>query len=182
MTASQVIRRIAGDFGLRLGRIDNTGYRIPTMVEDGEKLLDIACKALDLTLINYNRNYVMFDDFGALAVRNTAEMVLQFIIGDQSLLYDYNYERSIDDNTYNRIKLVRDNKDTGKRDVYIAQDSANISKWGTLQLYEKVDENQNPAQIRELLNTLITLRNKETEKITLEAIGDIRVRAGCYVP
>ncbi|WP_067843588.1 XkdQ/YqbQ family protein [Amphibacillus sediminis] len=182
ITASQVIRRIAGDFGLNLGQIDDTGYRIPSLVGDAEKLLDIICKALDLTLINANRHYIMFDNFGALTVRNTADMILPFMIGDESLLYDYSFERSINDETYNRIKLVRDNKDTGKRDVYISQDSANIAKWGQLQLYEKLDENQNPAQIKELLNTLMTLRNKETEKIKLEAIGDIRVRAGCYLP
>ncbi|MNE90006.1 hypothetical protein D3C80_1874790 [compost metagenome] len=40
----------------------------------------------------------------------------------------------------------------------------------------------NPAQINELVNNLMTLRNRETKKLQLSAIGDIRVRAGCYVP
>ena len=41
---------------------------------------------------------------------------------------NYDYESSIDENTYNRIKLVYDNEDAGKREVYIAQDSSNINR------------------------------------------------------
>ncbi|MBO9610389.1 MAG: hypothetical protein J7639_30800, partial [Paenibacillaceae bacterium] len=75
---------------------------------------------------------------------------------------------------------VQDNKDTGHRDVYIALDSANIAKWGRLQFYQKVDDNRNEAQIKELLDNLITLKNRETRSMRVEAIGDIRIRAGCY--
>lgn len=66
--------------------------------------------------------------------------------------------------------------------MYILQDSKNIAKWGLLQLYQKVDEDKNEAQIKELGNQLIKLKNREEKSFKLEAIGDIRVRAGCYVP
>ena len=49
---------------------------------------------------------------------------------------NYDYESSIDENTYNRIKLVYDNEDAGKREVYIAQDSSNINRWGILQYFD----------------------------------------------
>ncbi|WP_276358403.1 XkdQ/YqbQ family protein [Cohnella caldifontis] len=182
VTAADVVRRIAGDFQLKLGRIDDTGYRIPTMVEDNQKLIDIICKALTLTLINGGRNYFLFDDFGSLSVRDSESMLLDFIVGDQSLMHDYAAERSIDSDTYNRVKLYRDNKKTGRRDTYIAQDSANIAKWGLLQLTQSVDEDKNPAQIDELLNTLITIKNRESRTLRIDAIGDVRARAGCYVP
>lgn len=181
-TATQVIKRIASDFGLRIGSLEDTAYKIPAMVEDGKKLLDIICKALDLTLINSGKNYVFFDDFGKLALKNIESMKVDFVIGDQSLLYDYDYKESIDDDTYNRVKLVQDNKTTKKRDVYIAQDSANISNWGRLQHYQKVDENMNAAQVNDLLNQLLALKNRERKSLRLQAIGDARVRAGCYVP
>lgn len=89
---------------------------------------------------------------------------------------------SIDQDTYNKVKLYKDNKKTGKRDVYIAKDSANIAKWGTLQLTQSVDEDKNAAQINALLNQLIAVKNRETKTLRVEAIGDVRVRAGCYVP
>ncbi|EHQ92090.1 XkdQ/YqbQ family protein [Desulfosporosinus youngiae] len=181
ITASEVVRTIAADFNLLLGQIDDTGYRIPTMVEDNQKLLDIICKALDLTLINSGKNYIFFDDFGSLSVRNVEDLWLDFIIGDGSLMTDYTYNTSIDSDTYNKIKLYKDNKNTGKREIYIAQDSVNMAKWGVLQLYQNVDENLNPAQIDERLTTLSTLKNRESKILKIEAIGDFRVRAGSYV-
>ncbi|ASS76812.1 hypothetical protein CIG75_18940 [Tumebacillus algifaecis] len=182
VTATQVIQRIAGDFGLKVGALADTGHKIPSMIEDSKKLMDIVCKALDLTLIATTRNYVFYDDFGALRLRNINEMAVEFVVGDGSLLYDYEFKRSIDSDTHNRVKLVRDNKESGKRDVYIAQDSANIARWGRLQLYETVDEKANAAQINEMLNNLLKLKNREQKSLRLSAIGDIRVRAGCYVP
>jgi hypothetical protein len=181
ITASDILRKIAADFNLRLGQIADTIYRIPTMVEDGKKLLDIICKSLDLTLINSNRNFVLYDDFGSLRIRNIEDMLVDFYVGDGSLMYDFNTKTSIDQDTYNKVKLYKDNKDTGKREIYIAQDSANKERWGTLQLYQSVDENMNAAQINQLLNTLITLKNRESKTLKINAIGDVRIRAGSYV-
>lgn len=182
VTANDVIRRIAQDLELRIGTMENTGYRIPTLVEDNQKLLDIICKALDLTLIATGQIYVFYDDFGLLTLRNARNMVVDIVIGDESLAYGYSHKRSIDDDTYNRIKLVKDNKDTGKREVYIAQDSANIAKWGRLQYFQKVDEKLNSAQIKEMLDQLIQLKNREKRTFRIDALGDLRIRAGCYVP
>lgn len=181
-TAADVLRRIAGDFGLKLGRVDDTGYRIPSLLEDNQKLIDIICKALDLTLINGGRNYFLYDDFGGLSLRESESMLLEFVVGDRSLMTGYGAERSIDSDTYNRVKLYRDNKKSGKRDTYIAQDSASMARWGVLQLSQSVDENMNEAQISDLLNSLITIKNRETRTLKVDAIGDVRVRAGCYVP
>lgn len=181
VTANEIVKRIAEDFNLQVGTLQNTQYIIPSMVEDGEKLLDIIDKALTYTLINSGRNFVLFDDFGKLTIRNIEELLVPFYIGDDSLLYDYSYKESIDNDTYNKVKVYQDNKETGKREVYVAQDSANMAKWGTLQLYQSADQNMNAAQVRELVNSLIALKNRETKSLKLNCIGDIRVRAGSYI-
>lgn len=38
------------------------------------------------------------------------------------------------------------------------------------------------AQIKELLDQLMVIKNRESKSLKLDCIGDIRVRAGCYVP
>jgi hypothetical protein len=182
VTAADVIKRIADDFKLRIGTLAQPSYRIPTMSEDGQALLDIIDKALTLTLHNSGVNYVFYDDFGELVLRNVEDMLVDVIIGDGSNMYDYAYKQSIDQDTYNRIKLYKDNKDTGKRDMYQVQDSATQARWGVLQLYQSVDEKLNDAQINELLATLSQLKNRETRSLKVDAIGDARIRAGCYVP
>lgn len=181
-TAGEIIRKVAGDFGLTVGNLTGTGYRIPTLVEDNQTGLDVISKALDLTLIATGNIFVFYDRFGALTLTNAANMRVDVAIGDESLAYGFSYKRSIDDDTYNRIKLVQNNKNTKRRDVYVAQDSANIAKWGRLQYFDVVDEKMNEAQIRELLNTLIQLKNRERRSLKIDALGDLRIRAGCYIP
>lgn len=179
--ASEIIQEVANKLKLKVGHLAETPYVIPKMVEDGQKLLDICDKALTLTLIHKGQNFVLYDDFGSLTLRNIEDLLVDFYLGEGSLLTDYSLSTSIDQDTYNRIVLYQDNKKTGKRELHVKQDSNNIAKWGTLQLYQSVDENKNQTQIEELLDQLATLHNRESKTLKLNAIGDMRVRAGCYV-
>lgn len=183
-TATKGIKKIATDLGLKVGTFEDTGYTVPGIVEDDKKALDVAMKFLDSTLIATNRNFVLFDDFGALSLKNIKNMLIPadtFYIGEESLLFDFDYKKSIDSETYNRIKLVHDDKKKSKREVYIFQDSANIAKWGRLQDFRKVDENMKPAQIMELGDRMLKLRNREMKTLELDCLGDWRVRAGSMV-
>lgn len=181
VTATQIIQQIAKDAELKVGKLADTEYAIPRMVEHNKKLLDMIYKALNLTLIYGGKNFVFFDDFGTLSIRDIATWKLDFGIGDKSLLYDYKIGRSIDNDTYNRVKIVQDDKEAGIRKVFIEQDSATIAKWGRLQLYQVADEKMTKAQISENLKNLMMQKNRELRSIRLDAIGDLRVRAGCYI-
>lgn len=183
-TATAAIKKIATDAQLRMGILEDTAYKIPAMVEDDKKAFDVVSKFLDSTLIATNRNFVLYDNFGALDLKNIENMVIpadDFYIGEDSLLFDFDYKKSIDKETFNKVKLAQDNKQSGKKEFYIAQDSKNISKWGRLQHYQKVDEKMTVAQITDLLNKFIQLRNRETKTLSLEALGNWKVRAGNFV-
>ncbi|MFS0727039.1 hypothetical protein [Paenibacillus sp. 1P07SE] len=180
-TATKVIEKIASDAELRVGYLADTRYVIPGLIEDGQQLMDIMYKALDKTLIERQEIYILYDDAGYLSLRNMTEMTVAVILGDKSMLFDYSYKRSIDSDTFNRVKVVQDNKTTGRRDVYIIQDSSTIAKWGRLQHYHKADEKMNAAQIREMIERTIELKNREQRSLSLEALGNPSVRAGCMV-
>ena len=183
-TASAAIKRIAGMLNLKTGTLEDTGFVVPGIVEDEKEAFDVVAKFLDATLIATNRNYILFDNFGKLELRNISNLVIpadDFYIGDDSLLYDFDYTKSIDKETYNKIKFVRDNKDKGKRETFIAQDSANIKKWGLLQQFRKVDENMTNAQIKDLVERSIKAFNKETKTLELSCLGNWKVRAGRMV-
>ena len=181
-TIGDIIRQIAEKFNLKTGRIDDAGYKIPSMVEDGQTLLDMIEKAITLTMSATGQFYVFFDDFGELSLRDVRSFDAGIYVGDGSLMTGFEHTRDIDSDTYNQIKLYRDNQKTGRREVYMAKDSANIAKWGVLQLYEKIDENMNDAQISEMLDRLAKLKNREQRTLKLDAIGDVRVRSGMYLP
>ena len=183
-TATAAIKKIATDAKCKVGTFEDTGYKVPALIEDDKKALDVAMKFLDSTLIATNRNFVLYDDFGSLALKNINNMKIaadNFYIGEESLLFDFDYKKSIDKETFNRVKLVHDNKETKKREVYIVQDSASIAKWGRLQEFKKVDDNMKPAQIKDLADRIIKLRNRETKTLSLECLGHWAVRGGSFV-
>jgi hypothetical protein len=177
VTADEVIRKVANDNGLATGSLDKGEYVIPSMVEDNKKLLDIILKAIDYTLAYKTQYLTFYDDFGKLTLK-AMNFTPKVVLGPKQDLTGYSIKKSIDDETYNRIKLYKDDKDTGRRQVYIVQDSANIAKWGQLQLFQKADDNWNEAQIKEGAAKLLTLHNREKTTFSIDSIGDLNVRAG----
>lgn len=177
-TASQLIRMIANDFGLNCGSIESTGYVIESRVEDNQSLFDIIQNALDLELQNKGELYCLYDDFGSLTLKNIASMKLDILIDDEAA-EDFDYTSSIDEQTYNQIKLTYDNDETGEREVYIAKDSGNINSWGVLQYYEKLQKGENG---KAKADALLKLYNKKTRNLKIrDAFGDVRCRAGSMV-
>ena len=174
-TASQVIQMIAGDFNLNLGTVEGTSYVIPSRVEDNQCLFDIIQNALDLELQHKGEMYCLFDDFGQLTLKNIASMKLDILINDENA-EDFDYTSSIDDQTYDKIKLTYDNDQTGEREVYIAQHGGNINQWGVLQYYEKLQKGENG---KAKADALLKLYNKKTRNLKVNNIlGDVRCRAG----
>lgn len=184
--ASEIIQEILKILELRIGTIEDTGYTIPTIQEDDKKYLDIIYSSLNKTLIANAKTFVLYDDYGYLNLKDINNMKQEIVISDDGNLGNYDWENSIEE-SYNRIKFVRDNEETKGRDVYIAQDSDSIAKWGRLQLFKKVDDKLNKAQIEEMVNGNLKLKNKETRKLKLkDVLGtetslDVKLRGGAGV-
>ncbi|HCQ5582348.1 TPA: C40 family peptidase [Clostridioides difficile] len=180
-TASELVKMLAKDFNLKYNVIEDTKYKI-SRVEENKTLFDMVLTALDDTLREKKEMYVLYDDFGRLTLKNVASMKLDTVMNND-VIEDFDYNSSIDSDTYTKIKLVRDNEETGKRDVYIAQDSAHMRSWGILQMFDTVDKNMREAEIKQKCDILLKLYNKKTKSLSLKnALGDIRVRAGCLIP
>lgn len=178
VTATQVLKDNAHDVGLAVGDIADTIHPIKTFSQDGQKRLDMIYKALDETLIAKGRIYVLYDDAGYLTLKDIDNMTIDLILGDGSLVYGYSLKRDIDSDTFNRVKMVKDNQETGKREAYILQDSSKIGKWGRLQYYQKVDDGLNKAQINAMMERVMELKGREQKTFKLDALGYIGMRAG----
>ena len=174
-TATEVVKMIAEDFGLRLGTLENTGYKIESRTEENATLFDIIQNALDATTKAKTEMYVLYDQAGKLMLTNIGNMKLGLVINEDTA-GDYDYKSSITQNTYNRIKLALEDSDAGKRLIYISQDSTNINKWGVLQYYEKLNDATNA---KTMADALLKLYNTKTRTLSIKnALGDVRVRAG----
>ena len=121
-TAAQLIQMLAADYGLKVGTIEDTGYIIPSRVEENTSLFEMIENALDQTLTNTKEMYVMYDDFGRLTLKHLSSMAVgsqgAYLVIDEETGENYDYSTSIDDETYNKIKLTYDNEDTGFRELY----------------------------------------------------------------
>ena len=178
-TAGELIQMIAADFNLRTGTLENTGFKIASRIEDNKSLFDIVQNALNLTLENRRKMYVLYDDFGRLTLKNVESMKLNLLIDDETA-ENYKYISTIDGETYNRIKLSYENDETGKREIYISQDSRNINNWGVLQYFENIDSKVNG---KAKADAMLQLYNAKTRNLTINnAFGDVRVRAGSSLP
>lgn len=177
-SANEFIKMIANDFHLQTGTIENTGFKIASRIEENETLFDMIQNALDLTLQNEKKLYVLYDDFGKLTLKSIDNMQLNVLI-DEETGENFDYTSSIDENTYNKVKLTYDNEQTGKREVYISQDSNNMNKWGVLQYFDTLQKGENG---KEKADALLKLYNQKTRNLTVKnAFGDVRVRAGSKV-
>lgn len=178
LKASDLLKRIASDFRLNLGTVEDTGYTIETIVEENQTLFDMIQNALDETLLNTGKLFILYDDVGSLTLKDINSMKTDLLI-DAETGENFSYSSSIDDQTYDKIKLAFNNEKTGKRELYIAQDGGNMNKWGVLQYFEEIQSATGAAAKAE---TLLSHYNHKTRKLTIKnAFGDVRIKAGSAV-
>ena len=176
-TAAQILKMLADDCTpkLTLGMVADTKHVIATRVEDNQEFFTIMDSALSITTQNTGRVFVLYDDYGKLNLRDAKMLKLDILIDEESG-ETFEYTTSIDENTYNKVKLSRENKKTGKREIFIAQDSANMNEWGMLQYTESVDEGEN-GKVK--ADALLALYNRKSRKLHINKVfGDKRVRGG----
>ena len=103
------------------------------------------------------------------------------ILIDNETAEDFDYESTIDQATYNRVKLYYEDIDSGERQVWQAQNSADIKRWGVLQLCESVDPKK-PTNLAEMAEKKLKYYDRVHRTLTVKsAAGDIRVRGGSSV-
>lgn len=187
ITATDLIKMIATDFGLQVGELDNTQYVIPSTpmrVEKNKTLVDIIMYALEQTVINTPKHdlYHLYDDKGKLMLKSLESMKTDIFI-DDDVMENIDYKTSIDKDTYNQVKIVRNVPDGDSKKLVttaILKDDENIKKWGRLQYLMMPDDKVTNAVDR--AKRIISLKNRKTREIRLKnVIGDIRVRGGTLV-
>ncbi|SFR78611.1 XkdQ/YqbQ family protein [Anaeromicropila populeti] len=172
-TISTLTKKMCTYFGLPTGTITDTKYKLSTSVVDNKTWLDIIYSAISDTLLNKGKKYLLRDEYGTIAIRDVDELKLNLVLGDRSLVYGYEYEKSIDEDYYNYIKLIANNK------PYVTRaDLEAITEFGLLQYSETLDDKINIAQANAKADALLKLYNREAESLSIKCLGDTRIRAG----
>ena len=177
-TLADVVKMIANDYSLDVGALNAPNIKLPTLLKEDKSAIDIIQECQDQIMINTGRLTVFWDDVGKLRLDIPENLRIRTVLADASIISDFSWEGSIEDSA-NLVKLVQDNKQAGRRDVYIQYDSNLQKKWGILQFYKKVDEKMNEAQIKQMAEMYLKLKSKPAETVTLSfSVGDYDFRAG----
>lgn len=176
--ASEIIQDIGNKYSLKVGHVEDTGEPIMNFFQEDKKVLDMIYKALDDTLVITGDTYVFWDDFGSLELRHIKELRENLVLGDDSLMTDFNHKLDIDKETYNVIKFSKTSPESGNTATIAEVDFDSVGKWGLLQYYKKMDDDANYAQISERAKMLLQLKNRPQESLSVDAIGNFRIRAG----
>lgn len=177
-TAGDIIRQIAADLQLPVSVLEDTGFPIPSLVEQEQSCLDIIGSAVEETLLGTGKVFVFYDDGEGLCLREAASMISGTVLGEESLLTEYSCEVSIDSQTYNFVKLSRPNEETGRAQTFVSEDTQTMAQWGKLQLYQTVDGAVNDAQAQAMADATLLYYNRPLQGLSLSALGVPGLRAG----
>jgi len=177
-TIASLINRMCSKYNFKKGYIENVNYALKAMVYDGKTWLDTLYEAISDTRYQSGKWYVLRDEAGYITLRDVENLKYNVILGDKSLCYDYSYEKSIDDNFYNRILILAVKGNTGT--FVSANDEKSMKKYGMMQYYEK-KEDTNKSQARAWADMMLGDYTHEPETLSLDCLGDVRVRAGTQI-
>lgn len=177
--ASDVVRMICDDYKIVTGTIEDTLYVIPSRIEDNSTLFDIIYTALDITKLYNGNDYVLYDDFGKITLKNTRNLKTNLLIDNETAI-DFDYKTTIDKNVYNKIKLLhkKDTKYIHIHNEYTAQDNTAVKEWGILQYYKHIDEETDGNSTAQSLLNMYKTKNR---KLIVTTLGNLYIRAGSSV-
>lgn len=175
--AGELLNMIAEDHNLNVGETADTGYVIPSRIEDGSTLFDIMYTALDITKKYTGRDYVLYDDFGKLVLKDSASLVRNYFVCKENSI-NFRYISSINNDTYNKVILVHTDKRKGINNVYTKVGDT-TDRWGILQYYSHIPEDTDGNSAAE---EILKAHNRTGRYLKARCFGDISVRGGVIVP
>lgn len=177
-TLADRFKKICQTQGIAHKILDSVSYKCAAVLENKHTYYSMLESAIEETAISGGQRYAFWDNFGTLELFNLNRGITNLVIGDSSLMSGFSLTKSIDE-AANSVKVMREDKEKGKREIYSAKSDKNIEKWGKLQVVETIsDADLNANQLKARAEELLKEKNVETLTADIDAISDLSIRAG----
>ena len=178
-SAKEVVQTIGADYGLQVGYISDSGWKMPQRIEEGETLVDIILSALEICGEATGKEYFLYDQAGALVVKEKSEMVADAVLRCDGGISDYTYKTDISSDTYTAVQLYHAGRKETERKAYLAEKADKVQQWGRLQYYKRVAYTLNEAQLKEMAENILKEKSRVVKRLTIENInGEMLLLAG----
>lgn len=178
MAADQCIKKILGDFGVSIGTIVSIPVPISKLYPD-DKVSEIIKDIITIAEQKLGIKYLMEMRQGKLFIEKQKDLTVkaEFMLGGKKYnstdaIMNPSRKRSISD-MVNSIQVVGNND----KIVLNKDDDAMIKKYGKIQKVITLDQKEKKSA-KEVAENELKLLSKITEEISVDLIGDDRVRAG----
>lgn len=177
-SVGEIVTMIANDRRLNKGVIRDSKYKIPTITKENSTYFDMIMTAIEKTTQATGEIFILYDKFGKLTLCPLKHMYRNVII-DANVIGDFDYESTIDKQTYNVIRVGYKSKKDGSTVYQTWKDEKSIARWGMLQLTEKANSSFNAVTVG---NQLLNMYNSKTKTLKIKnAMGANEVVAGAVV-
>ncbi|MED4399768.1 NlpC/P60 family protein [Metabacillus fastidiosus] len=176
ITASELIKKLAKSFGIKIGRIDNTGHKIPKLYIAGKTLYDMIIIALTETQKATGQRYMLRNNKGALeliAVKTATKWLR--VEGGRNLI-SASYKESIDE-VKTKVKITSGDEFNPTQTAV----AGGTSEYGTMQHYEHNSDTNNATNIQTLANQLLNAWNKPKTEMDVETLGVADIVSGIAI-
>ncbi len=181
-TLTSFVHRVlthAGD-RIRVGALAETGALLAPRLFDSGSYMSMLDQSIEETKELSGVRYILRDEFGAIALRHPFDLRTDLVVGNGSLATDYRYSLSVGDDVCNYVKVAKNSSEEGLNNAVVVQDPALIAKWGKLSAFKRHSDG-NIAQMKALAQRMLAEGGRERETLSVDCIGDLRLRAGCEI-
>ncbi|CAM3206473.1 XkdQ/YqbQ family protein [Lactiplantibacillus plajomi] len=191
-TVSQRFDKVCRMAEIKHRVVNNSSHKVAAEVCDSKTYFDMLKSAIEITTKANGQKYFVIANYDTVELRRAPYRSLTIILGDQSLMTKFEYERSIDD-AATVVRVVREDETKGQKSTATATGKSakdthyttvtagsphNIDNWGRLQKVEKAKEKANVAQMKAQARQLLKEKNIQKRTLKLTVLGDISLVAG----
>lgn len=178
-TASAIVKRLCGEFGIAAGRIEDTGFVIPKLIFREKTLFEMMITALTVSENQNGKRFFITSKEGKLLLLPRKEQTVEWIIENGVNIIEASYSQSIEE-LRSQVKVIGGDSNKKAQSVSL-KDQQLIKRFGVMQHVEKPDQQMSKSQMEQLAKQLLRDLGTIDDEAQVQCLGNVEVTAGSAV-